>query len=102
MDTAVLANDLSISSDQLSCGVRKRFPLLRQVGVEKVLVVASGNKTYLLRVGLFGKCQTVAARKISHFRLRHSTEGEQRTAELFLGQAEQKISLILGPIGWTL
>ena len=52
VDAAVLADDFAIGGDQLAGGIGQGLALLRKIGVEKLLVVAAGNKTDFLGVGL--------------------------------------------------
>ena len=59
VNAAVLADDFAVGGDQLSGGIGQRLALLGQIGVEKVLVVAAGDKADFLRVGLLGQRQPV-------------------------------------------
>src|SRR6266567_3127280 len=102
VNAAVLADDFSIRSDQIAGGVRQCLALLGKVGIDKALVVAAGDKANFLRVGLFGERQAVLASEFANFGLGHVAERENRAAELLLGQAEKKISLILALVGGTL
>ena len=98
VDAAMLANDRAISRDQFAGGIGQRFTLLGKISVEEFLVVATGNEADLLGVGLLSQSQPVLAGQFAHLRLHHSAQRKERAAELVLGQAEQKISLVLGPV----
>ena len=59
MDAAMLAYDFAVGSDQFARSVRQGLALLRQVSIEKLLVVTAGDKADFLRVRLLGQGQTV-------------------------------------------
>ena len=62
VDAAMLAYDFAIGGNQFAGSVGQGLALLRQVGVEKLLVVAAGNKADFLRVGLLGQGQSMLLR----------------------------------------
>ena len=59
VNAAVLADDFAVGGDQFARGVGQRLALLRQIGVEKLLVVAAGDKADFLRVRLLRQGQPV-------------------------------------------
>src|SRR5438270_6023676 len=89
----------AVSSDQFAGSVRQLFPLLVQVSVDEALVIAAGNKAYLLRVRLLRQRQMMLPRQFAHLRLLHVSQRKQRAAQLLLRQSEEKIRLVLGGIG---
>src|SRR5437588_5168573 len=101
VDAMVLPDNFPARGDQLASRVWQRLTLLLKVGIEKTLVVAARDKTNLLRIRLLREGQAELARQFTNLRLGHLTTREQRAAQLVLGQAEQKIGLILGKISGT-
>ena len=73
----------------------KCLALLGEVGVDEALVVAAGDKANFLRVGLLREREAVLAGEFADFGLGHIAEREDRAAQLLLGQAEEKVSLVL-------
>src|SRR6476619_5414214 len=95
----MMPKHLAICADKFAGSVRQLLALLTEVSVDKALIIAAGNKAYLLRVGLFRESQMVLARQLAHLWLIHVPERKQRAAELLLRKAEEKICLVLGGIG---
>src|SRR6185369_2933108 len=52
----------------------------------------------LVRLLLAGHGQAGRAGDLAHLRLRHLAEGEERVAELLLGELEEEIRLVLGAV----
>src|ERR1700734_362686 len=102
VDAVMLADYLSVGGHEFASGIGQRLALLGQIGIEKLLVVASGDEADLLRIWLCCESQPVITRQITDLRLGHFSERKKRAAELILGQTEQKISLILRGICRTL
>ena len=63
MNAAVLADDFAVGGNQFTRRVRQGLALLRQVCVEKLLVVPAGNETDFLRVRLLSEGQSVLLRQ---------------------------------------
>ncbi len=59
VNATVLAHDLAVRRDQFAGGIGQGLALLSQVRVQKLLVVAAGNKADFLRVRLLGQRQSV-------------------------------------------
>src|SRR5713101_6241774 len=95
VNARMLADDTPVGSDHLAGSLERRLALLGQVGIKEALVVSPGHETDFLRVRLFGDHQRVLAGELTDFGLGHPAEGEHRPAELILGQAKEKISLVL-------
>src|SRR5271170_1979440 len=95
VDSVVLAYYFPFGGHEFAGGIGQRLALLSQISIEKLLVVTSGDKADLLRIRLGGESEAVMASQVAHLRLGHFAEGKQSAAKLILGQAEQKISLIL-------
>src|SRR5215470_1242316 len=93
VDTRMLADYAAIGRDQLAGGIGQRLALLGEVSIEKILVVAARDETYLLRVRLLRQREAVLARKVAHLGLGHPAQRKQRAAELLLGQPEEEICL---------
>src|SRR5215471_12998507 len=102
VDAGMLADDLAAGRDQFAGGVRQRLALLSKISVNEPLVVAARDKADLLRVRLLGDGQPVPVRQFADLRLGHISQGEQRAAELFLCEPEEKICLIFTRICRTL
>src|SRR5450755_2780801 len=102
VNASVLTDDVAVGGDEVASGVRQGLALLGEVGVDEALVVATGDKANLLRVGLFREGETVLAREFAHLGLGHVTERKDCPTELLLRQAEEKISLILTVVGGAL
>ena len=103
VDAAMLAHDFAVGGDQFAGSVGQGLALLRQIGVEKLLVIAAGNKADFLRIGLLGQSQSMPlgparAPQASSFR----PEGNSVRLSCVLGQAEEEIGLVLGAVGRTL
>src|SRR5437016_186484 len=73
---------------------------LAQIGVNELLVVATGNEADLLRVWLLshGRRQAVTMRQLAHLGLAQMTERKPGLAELFLSEAKEEITLIAGMV----
>src|SRR5580693_2268055 len=74
VDSVMLADYLSIGSHEFAGCVGERFAPLGQIGVEKLLVVASGDKADLLRILLGGESEAVMASQIANLRLGHFSQ----------------------------
>ena len=59
VNAAVLAYDFAVGRDQFAGRVGQRLALLRQISVQKLLVVTAGDKADFLRVRLLGQGQSV-------------------------------------------
>src|SRR5579863_4742291 len=82
VNSVVLADYFSVGGHELAGGVGQRLALLGQVGIEKLLVVAAGDKADLLRIRLGGESEAVMASQIAYLRLGHFSERKQGAAEL--------------------
>ena len=102
VDSVVLADYFPFGGHEFAGCVGQRLALLGQIGIEKLLVVAAGDKADLLRIWLGGESEAVMARQVANLRLGHFTERKIRMRQLLLGQAEQKVRLILRGIGGAL
>ena len=60
----MLAYDFAVGGDQFAGGVGQGLALLRQIGIEKLLVVAAGNEADFLRVRLLSQGQSVLLRQL--------------------------------------
>src|SRR5262249_27406398 len=101
MNASVLADDFAGSGDEFASRVGKRFTSLCEVSIKEALVVAAGNETDFLRVGLFGESESVVTRQFANLGLSHGTERKGGPTELLLGEAEEEVSLILGVVSWA-
>src|ERR1700722_6042754 len=98
----MFADHLAVSGHEFACSIGERLAPFRQVGVEKLLVVASRNEADLLRIRLRGQSQPVMPRQIANLWLGPFPERKEGTTELILGQTKQEIGLVLGGIRRTL
>src|SRR5207248_3601205 len=98
VNAGMLANYFAIRGYQFASGVRQSIAALGKIGIKKILVVAAGDEADLLRIGLFGEREAVLASQFANLRLGHLSQRKERSAELLLGEAEEKISLILGAV----
>src|SRR5438445_140413 len=99
MNALMVTQYLAVRGDHLTGGVGQRFALVGQIGINELLVISAGHKTYLLRIRLFGQRQFMLPRQISHLGLGHLAQREASAAELLLGKTKEEISLVLGRIG---
>src|SRR5690242_14457304 len=102
MNARMLANDLPARGHKFAGCVRQRLSLLREVGINEALIVSARDKANLLRIGLLRQRQSMLAREFAHLWLRHVAEGKQGSAELFLRQSKEKVSLVLTVVRRTL
>src|ERR1039458_7881555 len=102
VNATVGPDNLAGRGDLFACGIGKLFALLREVGVEELLIVAARNETNLLRVGLFEQPKSGAPGLLAHLGLAQLTKRKHGAAQLLLRQAEEEIGLVLGAIGWAL
>src|SRR5439155_11436512 len=102
MNPVVLADHAAIAGNQFACGVRQGIALLSKVCVKEVLVVAARHETNLLRIRLLREGESVVARQFANLGLSHFSKRKEGTAELFLGESEQEICLVLGSVSGTL
>src|SRR5208337_1874147 len=102
VNPGVLSDNLAVSGDHLAGNISRRASLLVEIGFQKALVVAAGDETNFLRVGLFGNHQIVLAREFANFGLGHAAEWEQGAAQLLLREAEEEVSLVFTPVSRTL
>ena len=72
----MVADDLAGGGDELAGGVGHGFVLFVEVDLEEGVVVAAGDETYLLRVGLGGYGQTCVGCHLADFGLLHLSERE--------------------------
>ena len=89
MNSGVLANHFAVcryhlTANHFAGNFGRIIALLAEIGFEKALVVAAGDETNFLRVGLFGDHQLVLAGKFAHLRLGHAAEREQGPTQLLL------------------
>src|ERR1022692_92848 len=94
VNSGVLADHLAVGGNHfagnhlarnlLSSNASRFISVLRKIGFEKALVVAAGDETDFLRVGLFGDRETVLAGQFAYLGLGHTAKGEQSAAQLFL------------------
>ena len=98
----VLADDFAVGGHEFAGGVGQGLALLGEVGVDEALVVAAGDEADFLRVGLLGERESVLAGEFADLGLGHVAERKDRAAQLLLGQAEEKISLVLARVGGAL
>src|SRR5580700_3150471 len=101
VNAAVLTDHLSTRGYQLTRSLGEGLAALAQISIDETLVVAAGNKTNFLRVGLLRQRQTVRSGTLTHLELGHFTQREKRAAKLLLSKAEEEIGLILAAIGGT-
>ena len=82
----MVSDDLAGSCHHLSLAFGQCLALLGQIGVNELLVVATGNEADLLRVWLLshGRRQAVTMRQLAHLRLAQMTKRKSRAAELLL------------------
>ena len=107
MNAGMLADDLAVAGDHLAgkciaVASSGSASLLAEIGFEKTLVVATGDETDLLGVGLFGDSQAMLSREFAHVGLGHAAEREQRAAQLLLCEAEEKVGLVFGSVSGAL
>src|SRR5205807_2406234 len=102
VNAAVFANYFAACCDEFTSSVRERLSLIREIRVDEALVVSAGDEADFLRVGLFGQSEPVLAGEIAHFGLGHVPQREEGSGQLFLGQAEEEISLVLAAVSGTL
>src|ERR1700682_5046039 len=102
MNPLVLADHVAIGGHKFASGVRQGIALLREVCVKKVLVVSTRDEANLLRIRLLREGESVVARQFANLGLRHLSQRKQSATELFLGESEQEICLVLGAVGRTL
>src|SRR6185437_206145 len=95
VDAVMPAEHAPRGGDEFAGGVRELLALLVEIGIDEALVIAAGNKADLLRVGLFRQAEPVLPRQSAHLRLAHFAQREARAAELFLGEPEEEVGLIL-------
>ena len=102
VNAGMLADHVAVCGDEVAGGVGQGSTLLGEVGVDETLVVAAGNETDLLGVGLLCEREAVLAGQFANLGLGHIAERKRRPAELFLREAEEEIRLILAGVGGTL
>ena len=76
VDAFMPAEHAPIGGDELAGGVRELLALLVEIGVNKALVIAAGDKADLLRVRLFRQREPVLPRQFAHLRLAHLAQRE--------------------------
>src|ERR1700722_4839240 len=101
VNAVVLADDFAAGGDQLAGGVGQCFALFGEKSVDEALVIAAGDETDFLRVGLLGRGEAVLAGEVADLGLGHVSKRKQSAAELLLGEAEKKIRLVLALVGGT-
>src|SRR5579864_8472544 len=77
VNAGMLADHFAVCGHQVACSIRQALSLLGEVGVDKALVIASGDEADFLRVGLLGNCQSVTMRSLADLRLGHISERKQ-------------------------
>src|SRR6185295_5729539 len=75
VDAAMLAYDFAVGSDQFAGCVRQRLALLRQIGIEKLLVITAGDEADFLRVRLLRQSQTMLLGELAYLGLHHPAQG---------------------------
>ena len=66
VNAAVLADHFAARRHQFAGGVGQEPRLLGEIGVDEALVIAAGDKTDLLRIGLLGDGKPVLARQFAN------------------------------------
>ncbi len=98
MHALVLAQRAAVARDDRAARVWRLHAGLLHVRAQERRVIAVGNETDFLAVALFSHRQVEGPRQLAHRGLGHLAQRKQRARELRLGEAEQKIGLILGGI----
>src|SRR2546423_10167215 len=88
VNATVLADHVAVCGHQIAGSVGQSLALLREISIDKPLVVAPGNEANLLRVRLLCQRKAMLAGEIADLRLHHVAERENGAAQLLLGQAE--------------
>src|SRR5262249_38491630 len=76
VNAGVFTNYFAVGAYEFTRGIRQRFALLGEIGIEKGFVVSAGNKTNLLRIRLLRQGQTMLAGELTNLRFGHSTQRE--------------------------
>src|SRR5712692_1526031 len=98
MHTTVLAQNLAAGGHDLTGGFRRRCALLLEVGLDKAGIISVRDEANLLALALVGHRKAHLGGEPSNLRLAHGPQGKQAVCELLLGQAEEKIRLVLSVI----
>ena len=89
------AYHLAVGRDEFASGFGDLLALLFEIGGDELLVIAAGNEADFLRVGLFGEGETTVAGDVADLGLGEMAERKKRTRELWLGEAEEEVGLVL-------
>src|SRR5271170_1224335 len=96
-----MADDFAGGGDELAGGVGEVFSLFVEVGLEEGVVVAAGDETDLLGVGLLGYGQACVCGHLADGWLLHLAQWEHGAAELLLREAEEEVGLVLRLVFWA-
>uniref|UniRef100_E6QM66 Uncharacterized protein n=1 Tax=mine drainage metagenome TaxID=410659 RepID=E6QM66_9ZZZZ len=102
MDAMVMTDGRASNRNQFTGGVGEGFTLLFEVVGDELLVVAAGDKTYLLGIGLVGEGEMAFARDLADLGLGEVAEGEESVGKLVLGESKEEPGLVLGEVGGAL
>src|SRR5271163_4016749 len=80
VNAVVRTDNFAIGCYQIAGGVGQRFTLIGEISVNEALVVAAGDETDFLRVGLPRQRKAVLARKVADLGLGHVAERKQGAA----------------------
>jgi hypothetical protein len=95
VQTVVLAEDAAVGGDNLALTAWKRLSVLRQILLDEVDVVAAGDETDFLALGLFGDGQFASAGQLADFSLGELAEGNSVAASCSCVSPKREVGLVL-------
>src|ERR1019366_1584180 len=98
VNAGMLTHHSAIGGDNLTLRFRPCDSLLLRITIDKPCVIAVGNETDFLAIGLGGGGNAQLASQSPHLRLLHTAQRKPRARQLILLETAEEIGLVLGAI----